>query len=361
MHTTFQSYIFIYRVCHLAFLSLRLERPAETATVGPKQAALIATVAAGRQETLFAMQQSIARGIARRPFAGAAQQPVTFRATQRTVRLPLAAPALPCKLHLASQQQPSAILQQAAAQRRYSALQKPAQRRERSAACQAAAASPAGATGGTSTFTQAVFNILNILVGVGLLSVPFALKQAGWIGLALLWGLGIITNYTGKALVECHATVTKTRDPSLPRAGYEVRSAVWAALCCVLTSYKRICQHTTRCIACVPCIVFIRTYVTLLHANRTPASLFSNAEHTLRLANSCCAACCRVSEPLRRINSAATQRFVFLSSYRLPSYLLIFSVHCDRRTLPKLRLAPSGGSSSPTPSTWRCLGPAACS
>ena len=52
-------------------------------------------------------------------------------------------------------------------------------------------------TVGNATFTQAVLNVINIVTGVGLLSVPFALKRAGWAGLGILWGLGFIMNYTG--------------------------------------------------------------------------------------------------------------------------------------------------------------------
>ena len=51
---------------------------------------------------------------------------------------------------------------------------------------------------GNTSFFQAVLNVLNVLTGVGLLSVPFALRQAGWAGLGILWLLGIVTNYTGE-------------------------------------------------------------------------------------------------------------------------------------------------------------------
>ena len=51
--------------------------------------------------------------------------------------------------------------------------------------------------GGNVEFGGAVINVLNILSGVGLLSVPYALKKAGWAGVGVLWLLGIITNYTG--------------------------------------------------------------------------------------------------------------------------------------------------------------------
>ena len=46
-------------------------------------------------------------------------------------------------------------------------------------------------------FSGALMNVLNILSGVGLLSVPYALRKAGWVGLGVLWLLGIVTNYTG--------------------------------------------------------------------------------------------------------------------------------------------------------------------
>ncbi|KAG1674281.1 hypothetical protein FOA52_013470 [Chlamydomonas sp. UWO 241] len=62
---------------------------------------------------------------------------------------------------------------------------------------------------GKSSFMQAVFNVVNVIMGVGLLTLPFALKSSGWVGLGLLWVMGIITNYTGKALVECAQKVAE--------------------------------------------------------------------------------------------------------------------------------------------------------
>lgn len=62
----------------------------------------------------------------------------------------------------------------------------------------AAADSPGGVT-----FAEALFNSVNILMGVGLLSVPFALKEGGWAALGVLLALGATTNYTGKLLMRC--------------------------------------------------------------------------------------------------------------------------------------------------------------
>ena len=58
---------------------------------------------------------------------------------------------------------------------------------------------------GTSSTAQAMANSVNILLGVGLLSVPYALKQGGWAGLGVLGMLGLVTNYTGKALIRVQA------------------------------------------------------------------------------------------------------------------------------------------------------------
>ena len=67
-----------------------------------------------------------------------------------------------------------------------------------------AADKPQAATG-TSTFVQAVFNVVNVMMGVGLLTLPYALKSSGWIGIGLLWLMGIICNYTGWVAAHGHA------------------------------------------------------------------------------------------------------------------------------------------------------------
>uniref|UniRef100_A0A061SET5 Solute carrier family 32 (Vesicular inhibitory amino acid transporter) n=1 Tax=Tetraselmis sp. GSL018 TaxID=582737 RepID=A0A061SET5_9CHLO len=88
-----------------------------------------------------------------------------------------------------------------------------------------------------STFLQAVLNVMNILMGVGLLSIPYALRQAGWLGLAVLAFLGFVTNYAGKALIEAHAVVRKRTgketvgyediaEAALGRAGRALVSAI---------------------------------------------------------------------------------------------------------------------------------------
>lgn len=64
---------------------------------------------------------------------------------------------------------------------------------------------------GQSTLPQTVFNSVNVLIGVGLLSLPLAVKYAGWVcGMIFLFLSAYITNYTAKLLAICLEA-----DPSL--------------------------------------------------------------------------------------------------------------------------------------------------
>jgi vesicular inhibitory amino acid transporter len=57
---------------------------------------------------------------------------------------------------------------------------------------------------GQSTVPQTVFNSVNVLIGIGLLSLPLAMKQAGWLlGLSFLTYSAVTTSYTAKILAKC--------------------------------------------------------------------------------------------------------------------------------------------------------------
>ncbi|PYI10086.1 transporter [Aspergillus sclerotiicarbonarius CBS 121057] len=57
---------------------------------------------------------------------------------------------------------------------------------------------------GQSTVPQTIFNSVNVLIGVGLLSLPLALKHAGWLlGLIFLLFAAVTTSYTAKILAKC--------------------------------------------------------------------------------------------------------------------------------------------------------------
>ncbi|KAM3734645.1 hypothetical protein ACB098_10G031200 [Castanea mollissima] len=57
-------------------------------------------------------------------------------------------------------------------------------------------------TGGTS-FLRSCFNGINALTGIGLITIPYTLSQAGWIGLCLLLAMAFTTCYTGLLLQRC--------------------------------------------------------------------------------------------------------------------------------------------------------------
>lgn len=66
---------------------------------------------------------------------------------------------------------------------------------------------------GRSTVPQTIFNSVNVLIGVGLLSLPLGMKHAGWlIGLLFLCFSAASTAYTAKILAKCldvdHSLVT---------------------------------------------------------------------------------------------------------------------------------------------------------
>ena len=64
---------------------------------------------------------------------------------------------------------------------------------------------------GQSTLPQSIFNSINAIIGVGLLSLPLALKMSGWLfGLFLLTLTAGITSHTANLLARCMKS-----DPSL--------------------------------------------------------------------------------------------------------------------------------------------------
>ncbi|KAI2722640.1 hypothetical protein DTO013E5_3970 [Penicillium roqueforti] len=57
---------------------------------------------------------------------------------------------------------------------------------------------------GQSTLPQTIFNSVNVLIGIGLLSLPLAMKHAGWgLGLVFLVFSAVTTSYTAKVLAKC--------------------------------------------------------------------------------------------------------------------------------------------------------------
>ncbi|XP_057249159.1 amino acid transporter AVT1A [Beta vulgaris subsp. vulgaris] len=53
------------------------------------------------------------------------------------------------------------------------------------------------------SFTQTVFNGLNVMAGVGLLSTPYTVKEAGWLSLVFLFLFAIVCCYTASLMRYC--------------------------------------------------------------------------------------------------------------------------------------------------------------
>ncbi|KAB8349679.1 hypothetical protein FH972_023695 [Carpinus fangiana] len=57
---------------------------------------------------------------------------------------------------------------------------------------------------GQSTLPQTIFNSVNTLIGVGMLSLPLAIRYSGWIlGLGFFIWSAVVTSYTAKLLAKC--------------------------------------------------------------------------------------------------------------------------------------------------------------
>jgi vesicular inhibitory amino acid transporter len=62
---------------------------------------------------------------------------------------------------------------------------------------------------GESTLPMTIFNSINVLIGIGLLALPLAVRDAGWvIGLIFLTLAALVTQYTAKLLAQCLDTNT---------------------------------------------------------------------------------------------------------------------------------------------------------
>ncbi|GLJ05447.1 hypothetical protein SUGI_0018360 [Cryptomeria japonica] len=56
---------------------------------------------------------------------------------------------------------------------------------------------------GTSSVFRTTVNLLGIMLGLGLLSTPYALEEGGWMSLGVLFALALICSYTAFALAGC--------------------------------------------------------------------------------------------------------------------------------------------------------------
>ena len=50
-------------------------------------------------------------------------------------------------------------------------------------------------TGGTSSFLQCIFNLANILMGMGLLGLPYAYRAAGYHFISMFWDYDMVHSH----------------------------------------------------------------------------------------------------------------------------------------------------------------------
>ncbi|CAM6099324.1 unnamed protein product [Calypogeia fissa] len=79
-----------------------------------------------------------------------------------------------------------------------------------------------GSSGALQTDAQTVLNTMNLYVGVGLLSLGFAVKLGGWMSLALLAIIGVIFAYSAKLICRSFLKVPRSVVPSYPNLGATV-------------------------------------------------------------------------------------------------------------------------------------------
>lgn len=112
------------------------------------------------------------------------------------------------------------------------------------------------APSGQSSLLQTVFNSTNVLLGVGLLSLPLGIKHAGWLaGIALLVFSALATAYTAKVLARCLDT-----DKSLATYA-DIAYASYGAKACSAT---RVLFSFIMIAACIALIILFGDIMNLL-------------------------------------------------------------------------------------------------
>ncbi|KAK9366561.1 transmembrane amino acid transporter protein-domain-containing protein [Lipomyces kononenkoae] len=110
---------------------------------------------------------------------------------------------------------------------------------------------------GRSTAPQTIFNSVNVLIGIGLLSLPLAFSYAGWLlGIVFVFAAAGTTLYTAKVLARCLDS-----DPTLVTYA-DIAYAAFGARARVLTSVLFSVELLGSCVALV--VLFADSLATLL-------------------------------------------------------------------------------------------------
>ncbi|KAL7169881.1 hypothetical protein ACSBR2_034846 [Camellia fascicularis] len=94
------------------------------------------------------------------------------------------------------------------------------------------------------SYAQSVFNAINGLCGIGLLTTPYALKEGGWWSLTILIILGIITCYTGVLLKRClESSPGLETYPDIGQAAFGVPGRVCLAIALYIELYASCVEY----------------------------------------------------------------------------------------------------------------------
>ncbi|KAL8247571.1 hypothetical protein R6Q59_008787 [Mikania micrantha] len=122
-----------------------------------------------------------------------------------------------------------------------------------------------------SSYGQSVINGINVLCGVGILSIPYALKEGGWVGLLLLFLYGVLSFYTGILLRYCLDSQPGLETyPDIGQAAFGTTGRL------IISVSLSICQTHTHAFLMISCCV---GYIILESDNLS--SLFPNAHLNL--------------------------------------------------------------------------------
>ncbi|KAE9592422.1 putative amino acid transporter, transmembrane domain-containing protein [Lupinus albus] len=87
---------------------------------------------------------------------------------------------------------------------------------------------------GQCTFGQAVLNGINALCGVGILSIPYAVKEGGWAGISMLLIFAVFSFYTGLLLRYCLDSEPGLETyPDIGQAAFGTTGRVAISACCI--------------------------------------------------------------------------------------------------------------------------------
>ncbi|CAI9098296.1 OLC1v1034917C1 [Oldenlandia corymbosa var. corymbosa] len=94
------------------------------------------------------------------------------------------------------------------------------------------------------SYGQTVLNAINALCGIGILSMPFALKEGGWLSLILLLVFAVITCYTGILLKRCLGSSPGLETyPDIGQAAFGVTGRVFIAVILYLELYSSCVEY----------------------------------------------------------------------------------------------------------------------